>query len=544
MSSLDTKFVFITGGGAASLGKGLISASVGLLLKSRGLRVAMLRFDPFLNVDKRMVDAGLHGEIFVTEDGGEVSFHLGDYERFLNDPQAAENYVTAGQIYHTVISKERRGGYGGHLVRLLPDAVDEVKSRIKKLAVSGKPDVMVAEIGGSTGDIDTLLFLEAARQLATEMNADNVVFIHVVLVPYVRVSKRFETKGACQTIRELRSWGIDPGVIVTRAESPLPGEYRQEIALMANVPPEAIFEAVDVESIYEVPWNLQRQGLDRLVARKIDLKTKEADCAEWNLFLQRMKSPFKTCDLAICGSTILQRNTCRSLIEALNHAAVANNIKLKIHWVDTNTVTSAEQIQSMLQTISGVVMVGDKAGASLDGEIGIIEYARTQQRPFVGIGLGCHAMLVEFARNVCGLRQADTEEVSEHSRVAVVQAVASAGRPGEASTFGPMRLGSCAVSFADGSLANQIYRKREATERFRHFYAFNPKYLRVYAKRGLVASGSSSRRKRFDFFELKNHPFFVGVQYHPEFRSTPLSPHPVFYHFLKKVIKYSENVPR
>ncbi len=542
MASLDTKFLFVTGGGAASLGKGLISASIGLLLKSRGLRVAIQRVDPYLNVDKRTVDPALHGEIYLTEDGGEVSFHVGDYERFLNEPQSSEHSITVGQIYHSVLLKERRGGYGGHLVRIRPDVVDEIKARLTRPALAKKPDVLITEIGGSINDIDTLPFLEASRQLSIELEADDVLFIHIVLVPYVRVSKRYETSGACQSIRDLRSWGIEPKVVIARSESPLPSASRQEISLVSSVPIDAIFEAVDVESIYEIPQNLHRQGLDRTIAKVVNLKTKEPDFTEWNLFLQRMKTPFRVCEVAVCGSTTMHRNSHRSLVEALNHAAVANNIRLRLYWLDTSTVTNPEQIATMLQSVAGVILVGTAVGPSMDGEINVSEYARTQGKPFVGIDLGCHAALIEFARNVGGLRHADTQELNENSRVPLIQAVSNPRRPAEALSGGAMRLGSCAVSLVDNTLASQIYRKREVTERFRHCFALNPKYVKRLAKAGMVASGISSRRRCHDFFELKAHPFFVGVQYHPEYRSTPLAPHPIFYQFLKKVIKLAETV--
>jgi len=541
MSSLNTKFIFLTGGGAASLGKGLISASIGQLLKAQGFKILIQRLDPFFNVDKRTVDAALHGETFVTEDGGEVSFHLGDYERFLNEPMSSENYITAGQIYYSVIMKERRFGYGGHIVRLLPDVVEEIKSRIVRLALNKNPDVLVTEIGGSISDIDTLPFLEAARQLATELNADDVLFIHVVLVPYVKVSKRYETEGAYQSVRELRSWGIEPRVIVVRSESFLPQEYKKEIALFSNFPQQSIFESIDVESIYEIPQILHRQGLDKILSKLLNLKTKEPDFAEWNLFLQRMKSPFKICEVAVCGHDILHRNSYRSLTEALNHAAVANNIKVKVHWIDTCAITNSDQIKSLLYNLCGIIMVGEKAGSNIDGEINIVAYARTHQKPFIGINLGCHALLVEFARHVCGLKKADTQELNEGTAVPIIHLIANTRGTNKGVSTSGMRLGSVSLMIQEKSLAAQIYKRREVVERFRDLYGFNPKYLKTIIKYGLIASGTTLHRKRYDFFELKGHPFFIGFGFHPEFKSNPLSPHPIFYHFLKKAIKYSES---
>ncbi len=538
MGSSDTKFIFLTGGGAGSLGKGVISASIGMLLKARGLKVSIQRFDPFFNVDKRMIDTSIHGEIFVTDDGSEVSFHLGDYERFLNESLNADNYITAGQIYYSIIMKERRNGFGGHIVRMFPDVIQEIKSRLRRLADSKKPDVLLTEIGGSINDIEILPFLETARQLRSEQKPENVMFVHVALVPYIKVSKKYETRTAYQIIRELRSWGIEPDIIIARSESLLPPECKEELLLYSSFRQDAIFEAIDVESIYEVPIVLHRQGADRLIASLLGLKSGDPDLAEWNLFLQRMKSPLKLVEIAVCGPNVHNRNSYRSLAEALEHAAVANNIRVKMHCIDTGAVTSTEQLDEIFQSCHGIILIGDKIGPSLDGEMRIAEYARLKQKPFIGIDIGCHALIIEFARNVCKLKTADTQEMNESTRVPVIHLLCSPNA--NARSTPSMCLGSYPLVLLENSLASQIYGKREIAERFRGYYGLNNKYIKVLEKRGLVASGRSSNKKRFEIVELKGHPFYVGTQFHPEFKSRPLAPHPLFYHFLKKTFKHSE----
>lgn len=536
----STKYVFLTGGGAGALGKGLASAAIGLLFKTRGLKVSIQRLDPLFNVDKRTVDAGAYGEIFVTEDGGEVSFHVGDYERFLGEPLSSDNYITAGQIYYSVIMKERRSGFNGRIVRMFPDIIEETKSRIRKLAAKEKPDIILTEIGGAVGDVEVMPFIEAARQIHGELGNGNVLFIHMVLVPYVRVSKRFEVKAACQSIRELRSWGIEAKMIISRSESWLPVDCKQELMQYSGLPEEAIIDAVDVESIYEVPQIFHRQDLERQIAQYFGIKIKEADLDEWNLFVHRMKSPLKTLPIALCGFNVQSRNTYRSLVEALCHSAVANNIKVKPQWVDCETLTDQEQLKNIMQEWCGAVLLGS-AGPGIEIMMKVAEFCRIKKLPLLAVDTGLHAMLIEFARNVCKLKGADSREFNEEAKDPVVNLLLSPGRMVEGISGSAMRLGSITLNLKPHSLVSQCYSKKVATERYRSRYGMNPRYLKVLEKHGMSTCGTSQDKKFYDIFELRGHSFYVGVQFHPEYKSYPLSPHPLFYHFLKKCLKYSES---
>jgi len=532
---MDTKYIFVTGGVVSSLGKGVATSSIGLLLKSYGLKVTLQKIDPYINVDPGTMNPYQHGEVYVTVDGAECDLDLGHYERFLNDSLTSENNITTGQIYHSVITKERRGEYLGKTVQVVPHITDEIKSRIRKLSEGNNVDVVITEIGGTVGDIEGQPFLEAARQMRLDEGKGNTMYIHLTLVPFIKAAREFKTKPTQHSVRELRAIGIQPDVLLCRSDSWLTIDERKKISLFCNVPVNAVIDAVDVECIYEIPLIFHQQKLDQMILTGLNIEKKEPDLAEWELFVQRAKSPSKVVEIAVCGKYVELRDAYKSIMEALYHAAVANDARLKVKWIDTDRIEDEVALENALAMVNGVLVPGGFGMRGVEGKIRIVKYARERKKPFLGICLGMQCLVIEYARNVCGMKGANSTEFDDNTSYPVIDLL-----PGQRkikNMGGTMRLGNWPCRLTPKSLARKIYAKDQIEERHRHRYEVNPKYIKALSENGLTFSGRSPNGKLMEIAELPKHPFFFGTQYHPEFTSRPLAPNPVFYHFIKSSLK-------
>ncbi|UCG92828.1 MAG: CTP synthase [candidate division WOR-3 bacterium] len=528
---METKYIFVTGGVVSSLGKGVATASIGLLLKSYGLRVTLQKIDPYINVDPGTMNPYQHGEVFVTKDGAECDLDLGHYERFLNDSLARDNNITTGQIYYSVISKERRGEYLGKTVQVVPHITDEIKSRIMKLGTTNNIDVVVTEIGGTVGDIEGQPFLEAARQMRLDHGKQNTLYIHLTLVPFIKAAREFKTKPTQHSVRELRAIGIQPDVLLCRSDSWLTDDERKKISLFCNVPVEAVIDAVDVECIYEIPLMFHRQKLDQMILSNLGIDKKEPDLAEWELFVQRAKSPNKVVEIAICGKYVELRDAYKSIMEALYHAAVANDARLKVKWIDTDRIGDDVALENTFAYVNGILVPGGFGMRGVEGKIRVVKYARERKKPFFGICLGLQCMVIEYARNVCGMKGANSSEFDDATPHPVIDLLPEQKKI--KNLGGTMRLGDYPCRLESKSLARKIYTKECIEERHRHRYEVNPKYIKPLQEKGLVFSGKSPNGKLMEIAEINNHPFFIGTQFHPEFTSRPLAPNPIFYRFIK-----------
>lgn len=522
------KFVFVTGGVVSSLGKGIATSSIGLLLKSRGLSVVPLKFDPYINVDPGTMNPFQHGEVFVTEDGAETDLDLGHYERFIDLQLSKDNNLTQGQIYSSVIEKERRGDYLGRTIQVVPHITSEIKERIRKLA--NHHDVVITEIGGTVGDIEGLPFIEAAREFALEEGRHNVCFIHLTLVPYIRASGEFKTKPTQHSVRELQNYGIQPDVVMVRAETPLPQDARDKIALFCNVRPEAVIEAVDVPNIYQIPLVFHRQNLDGLIVDLLGLKARKPDLSAWQRFVEQQSLANEMLEIGMCGKYVGLHDSYKSVIEAVHHAAAAEEVGVKIRWLESEEITP-ESAAERLAGLAGVIVPGGFGVRGIEGKLAAVQYCRTRGIPFLGLCVGLHCAVTEFARNACGLAGANSTEFSPRTAYPVIYLMPH--QRGLKHKGGTMRLGAWPCRLKKGSLAGRCYRKESISERHRHRYEVNNKYLPLLERRGLVASGKSPDGRLVEVVELKNHPFFVASQFHPEFKSRPLRPHPLFAGFVR-----------
>ena len=526
-----TKYVFVTGGVVSSLGKGIVAASLGMLLKSRGLSVTLQKFDPYINVDPGTMSPFQHGEVFVTDDGAETDLDLGHYERFIDRSLSQDNNVTTGRIYQTVIGKERRGDYLGATVQVIPHITDEIKRRITALAdLEPDLDVVITEIGGVVGDIESLPFLEAIRQFRLEVGPRNACFVHVTLVPYVKAAEELKTKPTQHSVRELRAIGIQADLLLTRAELPLTDEMRRKIALFCNVPFEAVIPARDVSSIYQVPLALHEHGFDRLVVEHLDLDAGEADLAEWRRMVSRIYHASEKVEIAICGKYVDLRDSYKSIEEALVHGGIANDVEVRVTWINAEDVTR-ENVAQKLDGFDGLLVPPGFGHRGIDGMLEAIRYARTTGMPFFGICLGMQAATIEFARNVCELEGATSEEFepdAEHKVVALMP-----DQVGVLEKGGTMRLGAWPCALQVDSLARQIYAVDRVSERHRHRYEIHNAYRPLLADRGMVFSGTSPDGRLVEMLELPDHPWFVGCQFHPDVKSRPTRPHPLFREFVR-----------
>jgi CTP synthase len=532
------KYIFVTGGVVSSLGKGLAAASLGTLLEHRGLKVVLQKLDPYLNVDPGTMNPFQHGEVYVLADGAETDLDLGHYERFTNCVLTRENNVTSGQVYETVLANERRGDYLGKTVQVIPHITDEIKRRIRALGENSGADILITEIGGTTGDIEGLPFLEAIRQFQLEAGHGNVLVMHVTLVPYIKAAGELKTKPTQQSVAKLREIGLQPQVLICRTEMPLDLDVRQKLSLYCNVPVEAVIEAGDVEhTIYESPLNLQAEGLDDYVCRILNLNTPEPDMSDWKKFVQRVVNPKKSVRIAVVGKYIELQDAYKSIYESLTHAAAANDCAADLVLVDAEDLEN-EGAEKYLQGVAGVLVPGGFGDRGTEGKIAAARFARESRTPFLGLCLGMQIATIEFARNVCGLDHANSTEFDPQTPHPVIHILEEQR---DVTTKGAsMRLGTCPTVFAKNSLAHQVYGRPEANERHRHRYEFNMSYREQMEKKGFVISGTSPDGALVELIEIKSHPWFLACQFHPEFQSKPNASHPLFKGFIAACLAHQD----
>ncbi|MBI1987195.1 MAG: CTP synthase [Nitrospinae bacterium] len=562
------KYIFVTGGVLSSLGKGLASAAIGALMESRGLTVTLQKFDPYINVDPGTMSPFQHGEVFVTDDGAETDLDLGHYERFTSSRMSQANNVTTGKIYYTVIAKERRGHYLGRTVQVIPHITDEIKSHF--LAVAGDQDIVICEIGGTVGDIESLPFLEAVRQFQFDIGKENVVYIHLTLVPYVPSAGELKTKPTQHSVKELREIGIQPDILLCRTQSPLSLDLKAKIALFCNLREREVITAIDVETVYEVPLAFHQEGLDEILVERLGFQTGEPDLSEWERIVEKIKRPSHKVTVAIVGKYVGLQDSYKSLMEALIHGGIANDTRVRIEWVDSEEIEK-EGPEALLNRVDGILIPGGFGGRGIEGKITAIQHARENQIPFFGICLGMQCAVIEYARNVCGLQEAHSTEVDPQTPVPVIDLQKwmhgaqlwlklntpkkeparqldpdhqldthfelppqkeAPHRLDSTDKGGTMRLGAYPCRLKEGSLAARAYQALHISERHRHRYEVNGQYRPLLEKKGLEISGLSPDGHLVEIIELKDHPWFLAVQFHPEFKSSPRTPHPLFREFI------------
>ena len=507
------KYIFVTGGVVSSLGKGIASASIGKLLESRGLKVTLVKCDPYINVDPGTMNPYQHGEVYVTEDGAEADLDLGHYERFTNAKIRKENNITTGKIYFSVISKERRGDYLGKTVQIIPHITDEIKNSIKKVAQDSKVDVVIVEIGGTVGDIESLPFLEAIRQLRLDVGKDYAINVHVTLVPYIKSAGEIKTKPTQHSVGTLREIGIIPDIICCRTEMPLSRDAKDKISMFCNVDSEAVINATDVEHIYEVPLHFKKEGIDRLIVRMLNLKCEDKDLDTWeNTVIKRLKDPAKKVEIAVVGKYIALQDAYKSIYEALTHGGIANDARVYIRKVDSEDIEK-EGAQKLLEGVSGVLVPGGFGSRGIEGKIKAIQYARENKIPYFGICLGMQTAVIEFARNACGMRDANSTEFNKKTKYPAISLLEEQKQVKDMGAT--MRLGSYECVLEKSTKAYKAYKKNKITERHRHRYEFNNKYRTEMAGKGLVFSGVNPQKDLVEIVELKDHPWFVACQFHP-----------------------------
>jgi len=527
----DTKFIFITGGVISSLGKGLTTASLGRILKSRGFKVTALKFDPYINVDAGTMNPYQHGEVFVTEDGAETDLDLGHYERFLDVNLTALNNVTTGKIYSRVIKKEREGKYLGSTVQIIPHITEEIKESIKVLANETQADVVLVEIGGTVGDIEGLPFLEAARQFRKDVGKDNVIYLHVTLVPSLFPTGELKTKPTQHSVKELRSIGIQPDIILCRAKNKLPKSIREKIALFTDVEPEAVISGVDVNDIYAIPLYFEEEGLGDLVCNILGLEKRESDLRDWaEMVNKKLEGEI---NVTILGKYVTLPDAYLSVVQALNHAARFYGVKLNIRWIESDKVNSLN-VEEVLKGTEGVLVPGGFGARGVEGMIEGIRWARTNKVPFLGLCLGLQCAVIEFARSI-GLKDANSSEFDENTKDPVIDLMPD--QKNIQDKGGTMRLGAYPCVINKSSLAYKYYQQEIVYERHRHRYEFNNKYRELFEKKGLKIVGTSPDGRLVEMIELADHPWFVATQFHPEYKSRPLNPHPLFKGFVETIIK-------
>jgi len=528
------KYIFVTGGVVSALGKGIATSSIGLLLKSRGFKVVPLKFDPYINVDPGTMSPFQHGEVFVTDDGAETDLDLGHYERYIDTSLSRANNLTSGQIYSSVIEKERRGEYLGRTIQVVPHITSEIKDRIRVLANGA--DVVITEIGGTVGDIEGLPFMEAARQFALEEGRDNVMYIHLTLVPYVKTAGEYKTKPTQHSVKQLRDIGIQPDIVMYRAEHSLPDEAKAKISLFCNVGPEAVIGAIDVDNIYRIPLVFAEQKLDQLIAKRLHLPRRRSDLSAWRRFIHAIDHPKEVVRIGICGKYVGLHDSYKSVSEAVTHAAAASGVKVDIDWVEAEDLKKG-CVPERLEGLAGIIVPGGFGMRGMEGKIEAARYCRENGVPYLGLCVGLHVAVVEFARTVCGLAGANSTEFNARTRYPVIYLLPE--QRGVRRKGGTMRLGAYPCRLKPRTTALGCYRRRSVSERHRHRYEINNKYLPVLAKNGLVASGTSPDGALVEVVEVKGHPFFLACQFHPEFKSRPLRPHPLFRGFMKAACEFA-----
>jgi len=525
-----TKYIFVTGGVVSSLGKGIVAASVGRVLKNRGLKVTLQKFDPYLNVDPGTMSPYQHGEVFVTEDGAETDLDLGHYERFIDVNLGQYSNVTAGRVYSSIIEKERRGDYLGGTVQVIPHVTNEIKSRVLLAGESSDADVVITEIGGTTGDIESLPFLEAIRQIRSDLGRDNVCFIHCTLLPYIKAAGEMKTKPTQQSVKELRGLGIQPDIIVVRNELALNDELRAKISLFCDIPKQNVIESRDVSNLYQLPVNLKAQKIDDIVLNHFGLTAPEADMTEWLSLVDRVDNLKEDVRIALVGKYVELHDAYISVVESLKHAGYKHNAKVKIDWIQSEDITE-ENVHEYLKDADGILVPGGFGDRGVEGKITTIKYARENKVPFFGICLGMQLAAVEFARNVCGLTGAHSSELDPNTPYPIINLLPDQENVVEMG--GTLRLGSYPCTLTEGSQAHKEYGEINITERHRHRYEFNNFYRERLTNKGLVLSGVSPDGRLVEIVELPEHPWFVAGQFHPEFKSRPEKAHPLFAGFIK-----------
>jgi len=534
---MSVKYIFITGGVVSSLGKGITAASLGQLLKSRGLRVTIQKFDPYINVDPGTMSPYQHGEVFVTEDGAETDLDLGHYERFIDTNLNKHSSITSGKIYWSVLNKERKGDYQGRTVQVIPHITNEIKDRITRVARENEVDVVITEIGGTVGDIESLPFLEAIRQIKYDVGIENVMYIHVTLIPYLSTAGELKTKPTQHSVKELRSIGIKPDVLICRTEVPLSEDIRNKIALFCDLAPSEVIENIDVQTIYELPLVLEEQGLGQLVIDKLNLKCGKLDLTEWKNMVQRIKGLKDKVTVGLVGKYVELKDAYLSVSEALTHGGIYNDVNVDIKWIHSEEVTE-ENVHELLSDVDGILVPGGFGDRGIEGKITAIKYARENKIPFLGICLGMQMAVVEFARNVLGLKEAHSAEFVPNTPHPVIDLMPE--QRDVENLGGTMRLGVYPCKVKEGTLAMNIYGAPLIYERHRHRYEFNNKYREQFESNGMVISGISPDERLVEIIELKDHPWFVASQFHPEFKSRPTKAHPLFENFVGACKKHRD----
>lgn len=533
------KYIFVTGGVTSSLGKGIISASLGKLLQARGFKVTIQKFDPYINIDPGTLNPYEHGECYVTNDGAETDLDLGHYERFLNVPTSRSNNITTGRIYNNVITKERQGEYLGKTVQVVPHITDEIKRNLFLLGESGEYDFVITEIGGSIGDIESLPFVEAVRQVKWELGSNNALVIHLTLIPYLKAAKELKTKPTQHSVKELLAEGIQPDILVCRTEHPLPMEIRKKLALFCNVQLNSVIEAIDADTIYDVPLLMRKEKLDERVLSKLKIQSKEEpDLEQWKDFLGKLKNPVEEVNIGLVGKYVSLPDAYKSIAEAFVHAGAQNDCRVNLKWISSEDINK-DSVRSVINGLHGVLVAPGFGERGMEGKIETIRYVRENKIPFFGICLGMQCSVIEFSRNVLGL-EASSTELNPKTKNPVIDLMEEQKKI--TAKGGTMRLGAYGCKIRKGSKAYQAYGESTIQERHRHRYEFNNKYLEAIEEAGLKPVGVNPESNLVEIVELKDHPWFVGVQFHPELRSTVMNPHPLFVKFVEAAVEHKKSV--
>lgn len=537
MARNNVKYIFVTGGVVSSLGKGIAASSLGMLLKARGLRVTIQKFDPYINVDPGTMNPFQHGEVYVTEDGAETDLDLGHYERFLNENMSRQNNTTTGQVYYEVISRERRGDYLGATVQVIPHITDEIKRRLWNLAKTGRYDVIIVEVGGTVGDIEGLPFLEAIRQFKHDVGRRNAINIHLTLIPYIKSAGEIKTKPTQHSVKTLLEIGLQPDILICRTEKSLSKELKEKIALFCNVEPRSVIEGRDVQSIYEVPLIYEKESLPGIVIEKLNLKCSKPNLKQWLRFVNKVKKPSGKVHIAICGKYIELKDAYKSISEAFVHAGAENDVEVQLDWIRAEDVEDYGA-EKYLKGAKGLLVPWGFGNRGIEGKIDAIRFARENKIPFFGICLGLQCAVIEFARNKCGMKDANSTEFrkTKHNVIDMMLEQKSVRNLG-----GTMRLGAYPCTIQKGTNAYVAYRKELVTERHRHRFEVNNKFRKKLADNGMIFSGMYINNDLVEIIELPDHPWFVAVQFHPELKSRPVAPHPLFIGFVKAVKENSKN---
>jgi CTP synthase len=534
----STKYIFVTGGVTSSLGKGIISASLATLLQSRGYSVTIQKLDPYLNIDPGTLNPYEHGECFVTNDGAETDLDLGHYERFLNRPTSQANNVTTGRIYQSVIDKERRGDFLGKTVQVIPHVTDEIKRRIQLLGNTGEFEIVITEIGGTVGDIEALPYIETVRQLKWELGEDDCMVIHLTLVPMLAATGELKTKPTQHSVKSLQESGVQPDVLVCRCEHAIGDDIKRKLALFCNVKKEAVIESLDAETIYAVPILMRNQHLDEVVLKRLKLPIEDnLDLVNWKDFLYKLKYPKSEVTIGLIGKYIELKDSYKSIAEAFIHAGAANECKVNIKWIHSESI-SEESASKYVEGLDGVLVAPGFGERGFEGKLETIRYARENNIPFFGVCLGMQAAVIEFGRNVLNWRDANSTEMNPKTKHPVIALMEEQKEVTEMG--GTMRLGACDCELTEDSLAYKAYKRKVISERHRHRYEFNSKYLKDFEKHGMIATGKNPGTDLVEIIEIPEHPYFVGVQFHPEYKSTVANPHPLFVKFVEAAIKASK----